>query len=245
MKDKWMKNINTFSISFEDTESSLKLKSLDTSKHREDEIVFYAKIVNFDGLSKAATVEAHDQWEIKEPKGRIRVRKTTVLKSLTDSSIVSPENQKPTYVQTIKTRDMAAGIAGGTEIDSEITAQFFESFKAISPQGMVKTRYVIPTSKISVKIVDTSTIVEADANFEIDVFSDSEGKPYEWCKVDVEINNILEAITKVFPGTSSINFDIDTGNLPFDPSQIIFGKDEVSKKKISELYDKYFLSFNS
>lgn len=235
---------SNFYICFEGMDEELKLKSIDTTKHREDEVVFYAKIVDFEGLSKAAEIEMHDQWEIKQPKGRIRVRKTVVLKSLTDSGIVAPEGQTALYVQTIKTRDTAAGIAGGTEINSEINKDFFESFKAMAPQGMVKTRYTVPTNKIVVKIGEDTTEIKVDSYFEIDVFSDKDGKPHEWCKVDVEVNSILEAIAKEFPGVKDANFEIDTGNLPFDPANVIFGKDEVSKKKVSELYDKYFLTFN-
>ena len=204
-----------------------------TSQKREDEIVVYAQIKDFEGLKKANSKESQEQWQVSAPFGKIRVRKSW------------QENLAATYEQTIKTRNNQVGVAGGTEQNFPIDESTFNCFKEIADNGMIKDRYVFKASNISAldssgkEKIDTSSLC-----YEVDVYPDGNGGYHPWCKIDIEINSLLDSISDVKGEDRKIKLTFDVTSLPFKPVDIIMGSttDPEEKAKITQLFDKYFLA---
>lgn len=200
---------------------------------REDEIVVYAKIGDFEGLKQAQSKESHEQWQVSAPFGKIRVRKTT------------KEGLESTYSMAIKTRDSQTGVNGGSETEMDIDQTTFDSFKTISQKGMIKDRYVFPTSKITLRSDSGKKNVQVpDLKFEVDVYPDGKGGYHEWCKIDLEINSLMQAVKEIDASVDTAKLKVSVTDLPFKPADAIeSGTDNQEQKDlISQLYDKYFLA---
>lgn len=201
--------------------------------HREDEIVLYSKITNFEGLKAATSKESHEQWEIKTRLGRVRVRKTT------------KEGIDPTFDLTFKTKSMNAGIEGNEESDPlPIDQIFFDSFKAMSESGMVKDRYCFPVEKT--KVSNASGVQEiqvSDMFYEVDVYFNEDGSYNENVKIDLEVNPLLDQINENHKDLGDFKLLIKVSHLPFNPTDVIISHaaSESDKKIISNLYDTVFL----
>lgn len=214
-------------LSLEDIEQTAKPQA-----KREDELVVYAKINNFDGLQKAQSKESHEQWQIPTPNGKIRVRKTT------------KDSLAPQYSMAIKVKDNALG---GTEHEETINAETFESFKSISINGMIKDRYIFAASKVSLKTESgKQAVVEHGVLYEVDVFPKSDGTGYhDRCKIDIEVNKLLAALKAVNSSVSKANFKINVSELPFQPSDMVVGNHNPSSEQkalIDKWYKEIFLS---
>lgn len=132
---------------------------------KEDELVFYGKLVNFAEL-KAKAAEYQEQYEVKIPKtdknavgGRIRVRK--IVKGA----------KEPKFVLTTKTK-----LPDGSEYESDCktTEENFIQFKYFCEGGMIKDRYTFPVEGFK------------GLKWEIDVFTGTNGLFHEWVKIDLE-----------------------------------------------------------
>lgn len=201
-----------------------------TSK-REDEVVIYAKINDFTGLKKAQSKESHEQWEVKAPFGRIRIRKTTIA------------GLEPTYKQAIKRKDDYVGIAGGTELETVTDQAAFDAFRAIADAGMIKDRYVfVPTQVKSSGPDGASPMADVDLKYEVDVFPDGHGGYHQWCKIDIEVNNLLDKIAATQGSGKKIKLTFAISGLPFKPSEIVVGSSEKLEDKtlIDTLYNDIF-----
>lgn len=143
----------------------------------ERELVYYAQIVDYDELEKADSVEHQEQWEarIDDPAsaycGTMRMRVIDGTR----------------YVLTVKTSPK--NTCERTEVENELPAEagraMLEQLKKLRSKGMIKTRYTFK--------VPGSTLC-----WEFDVFSDPEGKPCEWCKIDLEVPD-FDAEVPPFP----------------------------------------------
>jgi CYTH domain-containing protein len=146
----------------------------DGRAHRECEHTFYGRIEDFSVLDQAASMEHHEQWEVRVPKteanggkGRFRVRKTII------------DGKVPEYVLTCKTKIGDTG--DELEVSVPTTEPMFEQFKLMSEQGMIKDRYHFP--------VEGSDLV-----WEVDMFylpgaEVGSRKYFSWCKIDLEVDN--------------------------------------------------------
>lgn len=201
---------------------------------REDELVFYCKITNPDGLRLAADKEKHEQWEIKKHKGRVRVRKT------------SKEGLEPTYTLTFKTKSTNAGIDGNIEDNNDTNEGVFNGFKNIADEGMIKDRYKFPVGKIEITTDSGRQDVDiVDVFYEVDVFFKEDGSLCEYVKIDLEMNKILDEVNKVLPSGSMFNLNVRLMGLPFKPSEVIISDKnttEEEKQQITQLYNDHFLS---
>lgn len=140
----------------------------------ECEYVFYARIVNLDDLLKADAKEHQEQWEIKVPKtdgnaskGRFRIRKTV------------KDGSDPEYVFT--TKIPVPGTNDSIETPVPTTQAQFESFRLMCSDGMLKDRY-------------SFKVEGSDLVWEVDVFLKPEGGYYEWCKIDLEVEEMGEQV---------------------------------------------------
>jgi hypothetical protein len=147
----------------------------DGKPNKEVEHVLYARIVNFEDLKKADSMEHQEQWEIKLPKsekngagGKIRVRKT-----------VHNGTSEPEYVITTK---LNIGQEGDViEVPVPTTVAMFDSFKYLSEFGMKKDRYCF-------KVEGTDLV------WEVDAFIKPEGGYWEYCKIDLEVKDRSDAM---------------------------------------------------
>lgn len=122
-------------------------------------------------------------------------------------------------IQYVYTSKLSLNESGDKmEVSLDTTAEQFIIFKFLAAQGMIKDRYVF---KIDDKL-----------KWEIDVFHDPDGGYFQWCKIDLEVPSRDTPIPE-FP----ISF-----NDVIDGSQLERGSSD--DKRVSELYDKYFLTKN-
>lgn len=104
------------------------------------------------------------------------------------------------------------------EVSLDTTAEQFIIFKFLAVQGMIKDRYTFN--------------LENGLKWEIDVFHDPDGGYYQWCKIDFEVPD---------RNTPLPEFPIDFNDVIKD-SQL--ERATGDDKRITELYDKYFLTKN-
>lgn len=221
-----MSFVNAFKLATEDAATTAQAK-------REDEIVVYCKINNFDGLKNASYKESQEQWEVKSRNGKIRVRKTTVA------------DLESKYSMAIKVKDKSAGFEGNKEVEFDISADAFEALKAIAHSGMNKDRYVFKTTKSTINLGSGKTELQVpDLVYEVDVFHDGNGGYHPWCKIDIEINDLLTAVGETSPeNTNEVNITLKVSDLPFQPSDPVVNVNATAEQNafITKLYDEYFL----
>jgi hypothetical protein len=125
--------------------------------------------------------ESHEQWTVSAPYGKIRVRKTTL-----------PE-LAPTFEVTVKTRDSKMGISDGNEDNLPCEEGFFESFKAIASDGMIKDRFEFKASRVTVKTESGEQDIDAsdDVVFEVDGSAPYRGLHYR-PQEDNDLGEILD-----------------------------------------------------
>lgn len=230
-------NINEgFSMSFKEAFlKQLSLESQVSTTGREDELVIYAQINDFEGLKKADSKESQEQWQIDAVVGKLRVRKTT------------KDGLDPTFTMAIKYKDSTVLKGGNIETEFDITSDAFDAFKSLSQKGMVKDRYVFKTSKTTVNTDSGKQgIAIPDLAYEVDVFHDGNGGYHKWCKIDLELNKLLDEVESTSPGTKKINLTVKVTDLPIQLSGSILSTSEKAEDKamITKLYDDYFLTIN-
>lgn len=180
----------------------------------EREYVIYAKIVDFDQLSKASDVEHQEQWELRPSddnpspyRGSVRVRKCW------------RENTVPTYVLTIKTFQKEGD--GKDEVEVDVTKDVFEQLRRLCTGGMTKSRYFFPIEHEGQNLI-----------WEVDVYRYGEDRLVKWVKLDLEVGAKLEALP-AFPVELEEVFDTQ----PEDRS-------EEQTGFVQGLMDKFFVRSN-
>lgn len=203
---------------------------------KENEVVFYAKIGNPEGLNEADSQEEHEQLSATFSNGsRCRVRKTTD----SEGSI--------TYVYTFKV-DTSDGdqddINSNDEYNVEVDAQFFEGFRNVSENILTKRRYNFNSSSVKLTVgegEDKRTLDIADVKYEVDVFIDDEGQLTDHCKIDLEVDTILDYLNANEPDIKDVKLNVSISHLPFEPSDVIIdvSASEEDRATINALWEKW------
>lgn len=173
---------------------------------REVEDVFYIyvedPVAKMTELGIANTLEDHEQFEIQGDESRVRVRKTT-------------RGGDVTYEMT---RKLLKGnfINGENEFTESITEFVFNCYRDMAPNGMIKSRYILPVAEYP------------GIKFEFDLFHMPDGSIANWCKVDLE--------------TPVGGFKGDYPKIPAIYSEIISSSDQERSTDIHELYDTIFIT---
>lgn len=189
----------------------------------EREITIYARVGDPDGFRMADSTEQHEQWEFTlpaeegQPKRRIRVRET----------IKDGESE---YEETFK-----VDIAGETAVQStveestEIDDSYFRAWKQhLGQRGVLKTRHTFYAKKVLVKL-EGREIEIPDIKYEVDVFRKSDGSRSRWCKIDVEIDNLLEFLDRKGVSFDDVEMVVKVTHLPFKPEQCFLNGDGKSE----------------
>lgn len=213
-----------------------------TAVSAENEVVIYGRITNFSGLEKAVKVVHQEQYELKPAKkgdkpdkGKIRVRKETIM-------------GVETYTLTTKVTGDSSEMASNKEYTIAIDREFFDAFKAIANSGMIKTRYYFPLAKMEIMDHSKSTVEassvhnEPEAFYEVDVFSRPDGMRFTWCKIDLELDEVMKLAFANLPDNAKLKIVAKVSDLPFLPVESFTGKDATPEqnKLLDWLYKEVF-----
>lgn len=174
----------------------------------EREVTIYARIGNTNGLDEADATEQHEQWEMSLPgevKRRIRIRETI-------------KEGNSVYEETMKIDlPVEAAIHSVEEVETPITQDYFQAWKKhFGERGVLKTRYTFNAKDATVTIGGEEISIPG-VKFEVDVFRKADGQRSRWCKIDVEIDKILDFLKGRGIDFSDVATKIKVSHLPFAP----------------------------
>ncbi len=201
----------------------------------ETELMFFARAEKLDDLSAAVSVEIQEQLEAAFENGtRNRCRMTK-----------QPGNGAKKYTMTMKIpRATEHGIKSVVEHTVDIDYDFFEAYRSASHRCVKKARAKFATKKVQLKVrvEGQDRIIEGpELFFEVDIFKDKLGQPYEWVKVDLELDALLAFAERELPG-AKIEFDIDLSGIPLGLYDVFDGKDPTKKEIIDQLWTDVVLN---
>ena len=189
----------------------------DGKTFKEHEHEFYVEIEDFEQLKSAESVDLQEQWNLKIDKTAGNIAKGALrIRQIYQGDLQGGPNQKPQgEAQYVLTTKVNQGIGKRLEVPTPTTVDGFNLFAMLSDSGMIKHRYHFPVG---------------DLVFEVDMFLNPEGGYFPVAKIDLEVKNLSGEIPE----------------LPIKVKSIIKGdtKDSSEKAKITEYYDKYFITKN-
>lgn len=204
---------------------------------KETEYVVYAKIGNPEGLKSAVSKEHHLQIEAALKSGaKTRVRATT-----------KNNETKYEYTLKIKTKN-EEGNEFNKEYNLEVDQTFMLAYKEAADKYVDKIRYKFTSESVIMKAVIDGNLTELsipNVEYEVDVYKNKEGKYSEWCKIDIEVDNILNFINSHHKNISDIKLVIKISHLPFEPRDAILVANATDEqhKFLSNLWDTEFNIF--
>lgn len=221
----------------------LALEDNKSVENKETEIVIYSKIGDVSGLNQASSFEEHVQLETNELKSttgnsfRFRVRKVT-------------KDNDTKYYLTFKTKDgidEIESVQANKEYTTEIDENYFLGFKSIANKELVKTRFIFSSTNVLLSVKEQGVNKELsipNIQYEVDVYTKQDGSKSEWCKIDVEVDNILDHISNEINDmdTKQLKINIKLSYLPFKPHSSIIGSSasEEQQKVINEIWENEF-----
>jgi hypothetical protein len=202
------------------------------SVNPEKEAVLYALIGDYAGLSLADAVEEHYQLEGKFDGGpKCRVRRTTS----------SAGDVK--YEFTIKIYNDESNISACTEHSSEVDENFFNNFKLVSSAEYQKSRFTYNSTSVELSVSvngDLRKIQLPNLKYEVDVYKDIDGRHIDWCKIDVELDDILTHIPEYTD--VPIKLIVKVSHLPFKPTNTRLG--DTDDQETNDFIDAIWHKFN-
>lgn len=206
---------------------SIANEDMKASKQVETEIVIYSKVGEPARLQECKSKEDHVQLETTFENGtRCRVRK--VIKDGKDEFFFT--FKVPTKV------DNGTGIDANNEFTVEVGEDFFNGFQAVASRKLVKTRYNFSSENVTLKVNSGSeekAIVIPNIDYEVDIYTKTDGSVSEWCKIDVEVDNIIDYIHNNHREIGDVNLNIKVSHLPFAPSGSILSFNASDEQRIS------------
>lgn len=170
----------------------------------EFEKTWYGRLMDRTQLDGASKVEQQVQWNV-----RVNTPETMCYGGSVRVRAIDGER----FVLCIKNYEK--GKQGCLEHEFEVSRDAFEQIRRIAEKGMIKTRYTFP-------------IEGTEYAWEIDVFADADGNPYEWVKVDLEIDDPGFVIPPMPVALEGCFMDTPTSRTP------------EQEKLIDALMSKYF-----
>lgn len=204
---------------------------------KETELYFYGRVTNTDGFEQAVSQEIHEQYEYR-PGGygssKVRIRATTI-------------DGKVTYTETIKVptkKDDTAQIC--TEATVEITEDYFEACKKLyAVTGVKKIRYVFLSKKVSLN-TNGEAVLLPEVKYEVDVLLDKQGNRSKWCKIDIEIDSVLNFLKENHPDVKDFDATVSLKSLPIGLEDVFNASSptEEQKEALTAFYEKFSHSTN-
>ena len=195
-----------------------------TTKATENEITVYANIGDAEGFKQALNKTRHTDYLAKFEKDGCKARVRVVE---------TEDSKRLEYTIKIKNPGDEGAVASSTEYTIEVDEAFLEGFKSIAEAPIVKDRYVFETKEVTITVGEekTKTIQVEGIIYEVDVFE----KNTTQCKIDIEIDKVLEVIKDVSPG-AKVNILAKVSHLPFKPTGV-FSSFSGGKDKLGAFWD--------
>ncbi len=209
---------------------------VNTTSQLEREIVIYGKIEDKTNLSKVTTKSKHHQVQGRFMGGqRCRVRKTT--QTVNDTHVTD-------YTFTFKIRNDTLNYQSSMEYNATVDKDFLLGFNKVADSVITKNRYTFNSSEVTLTLgtgEDTTDIIIPSVVYEVDVFVDNEGKESNWCKVDIEVDSVLDYLSLNYPDIDTVKFTIGLSNLPIDIIDPIVDMNPTDEERemIDNIWDKY------
>lgn len=213
-----------------------------SKKATETEIVVYARIGNPEGLEQCVRWEDHHQLETRFVTGHTcRVRKVTA-------------DGKDTYLYTFKVKQDNSD--GGQLVESvieqtvEVDADFFESFMKVAERELVKRRYTFSSKNVTLNAKRDDggpELVEIpNIEYEVDVYTKADGERSEYCKIDIEVDNVIDHINANHKDVGEFKVNVKVSHLPFQPTDLISSHtdDEDARAQIKQIWDEFARPLN-
>lgn len=206
------------------------------SNEDETELTIFAKISNPDGLTQATSQEAQIQITAKLglEDNTCRVRRSAI-------------NDTVKYVYTFKVPSGSESdpVASKREHNVDVNEEFFNDFKTVADFEQIKTRYIFESEKItlSYKENDEDKVIDIpDIKYEVDVFKKADGNLSEWCKIDIEIDTMMQFLEHNYPEIKNIKLNVKISHLPFAPGEsfLMINSDAEIMSRVRDLYDQEF-----
>ncbi len=204
---------------------------------KETELTFYGKVGDFSGFDQAVSMEVQSQFSFDLPSdgihstGRTRVRSTAI-----DGQIK--------YEETIKTSqyDEESHCAKCEEFTTDIDEEYFEAWKkAFKVKGVNKIRYVFLSKNVDLDTGNNEILKLPELKFEVDVFLDKEGNKSKWCKIDIEIDNLLDYLKEQHKDIKRFDVLVKLSSLPINLEHSFSSstENEEEKKAISHFWEVF------
>lgn len=207
--------------------------STDSILSKETEITIYSKISLPEGLDKNSGKEQQHQVECRFITGdKSRVRKT-----------IKDGQEKIEFTFKIKDKSEEQ-FQKSDELTRKVDQHFLDNYRRIAEQEMIKTRYVFHSENVILTLQidgESKQISLPNVKYEVDVFNKADGSISEWCKIDVEIDNILNFIEKEYKDIGKMRLVIKVSHLPFKPKESKLGSDPANKAFIENLWQTEFV----
>jgi hypothetical protein len=177
-----------------------------SSKAEEHEITVFGRILNPEVLETLQDFEVHHQLESRmQGGGKSRVRQTI-------------RQGQSTYVYTLKIKtESVPGVTTACEYNLPADQAFFEGFKQTAENYFIKTRYRIPSETVTLTVnrPEGEAVVELPGVlYEVDVYTQPDGTPCPWCKIDIEVDGLLAYLSTHYPTLAPMRLTVSTRNLP-------------------------------
>jgi hypothetical protein len=221
---------------------SLENEKGDSVQKLETEIVIYSKIGEPARLQECKSKEDHIQLETTFENGtRCRVRKVT------------KEDAKPQFIFTFKVptgKNEETGLDANSEYSVDVDEDFFTGFMSVASRKLVKTRYNFLSENVTMTLKEGDNdkdIVIPNIEYEVDVYQKADGSTSEWCKIDVEVDNIVNYIHSNHKEIQDLKLNVKVSHLPFAPSNNIlsFNASDEQRIKIDEIWKEFRQEVNS
>lgn len=170
---------------------------------QEIEYTFFARVDNFDWIDQSKFKELQEQAEIHIDKGDKGFGQIRVRAVDDEDYELCLKFKKP-------------GELGKKEAELDASEDMFELMLLMAPHSLRKKRYCYP-------------IEGTDLKWEVDVFEDLEGNPYDWVKIDLEVD--IESKDMAIPDLPIPTVE----TIMNQPSQ----RTEAEYKKVGELFDTW------
>ena len=191
-----------------------------TTKASENEITVYADIGDAEGFKQALNKTRQTDYVAKFDKDGCKAR----------VRVVETEDSKR-LEYTIKIKN--PGDEGAVASSTSMVYSVLEGFKGIAEDPIVKDRYVFETKEVTISIGEdeAKTIQVEGIIYEVDVFE----KNTSQCKIDIEVDKVLEAVKDVSPD-AKVNILAKVSHLPFKPTGI-FSSFSGGEDKVGAFWD--------
>lgn len=200
------------------------------AKNNEREIIIYAKIGSVEGLKLATSSETQQQYETRYENG-VPCRIRTV------------NGKDPIYTYKIK-QDDKSGLANNKEYHVAVDKDFFEGFKdSVATHWLNKQRLIFERSNVTMPAeVDgvLKTIQLPSVDYEVDVYFKSDGTMSPWCKIELEIDRLQEAVREYTE--NKVHIKLNVSGLAFMPQDVILMAIATEEQKafVNRLWEEEF-----